>query len=111
VEAGKPVSERIFRHYHDVVVISKHPRGLRALRDPGLLEQVVVHKQHFFREGAAHYELAKKGTLRLSPSPLLEDALRRDYEKMREMYFGQEPDFDEVMKDIRVLEETFNERQ
>jgi hypothetical protein len=111
VEAGKPVSERIFRHYHDVVVISKHTRGLRALADLALLEQVVAHKQHFFRESAAHYELAKKGTLRLAPSPQLEDALRRDYEKMREMYFGQEPSLDEVMQDIRLLEETFNERQ
>jgi hypothetical protein len=111
VEAGKPVSERIFRHYHDVVVISRHPRGLRALADLALLDQVVAHKQHFFREGAAHYELAKKGTLRLAPSPRLEDALRRDYDKMREMYFGQEPNFDEVMKDLRLLEETFNQRQ
>jgi hypothetical protein len=41
----------------------------------------------------------------------LQDALRRDYEKMREMYFGQEPDFDAVINDIRELEEAFNERQ
>lgn len=108
VEAGKPVSERIFRHYHDVQVISKHPRGHRALDDLALLEQVAVHKQHFFREGAPHYELAKKGTLRLAPSPRIEEALRRDFEKMREMYFGQEPDFDAVIKDIRLLEEVFN---
>lgn len=111
VEAGKPVSERIFRHYHDVVVISKHQRGLSALKDLALLEQVVTHKQHFFREGAAHYELAKKGNLRLAPSQQLQDALRKDYEKMREMYFGQEPDFDAVMHDIRELEEAFNGRE
>ena len=110
-EVGKPVSERIFRHYHDVVVISKHQRGLSALKDLALLEQVVAHKQHFFREGAAHYELAEKGTLRLAPNRELEGALRRDYEKMREMYFGQEPDFDAVMNDIRELEEAFNEQE
>jgi hypothetical protein len=110
-EVGKPVSERIFRHYHDVVVISKHQRGLSALKDLALLEQVVAHKQHFFREGAAHYELAEKGTLRLAPNRELEGALRRDYEKMREMYFGQEPDFDAVMNDIRELEEAFNKQE
>jgi hypothetical protein len=109
--AGKPVTERVFRHYHDVAVISKHPRGLRALGDLNLLEQVVEHKQHFFREGGARYELAKKGTLRLAPDPQLEEALRRDYEKMREMYFGREPDFDGVMADIRELERAFNERE
>src|SRR5271157_3241545 len=62
-------------------------------------------------KGGARYELAKKGTLRLVPGPQLEEALRRDYEKMREMYFGQEPDFDAVMTDIRELERAFNERE
>jgi hypothetical protein len=56
-------------------------------------------------------QIAKKGSLRFAPSSQIEEALRRDYEKMREMYFGQEPNFDEVMKDIRLLEKTFNERQ
>ena len=110
VEAGKAVSERIFRHYHDVVVISKHERGVTALKDLALLEQVVAHKQRFFREAAARYDLPKKGTLRLAPSPQLQDALRKDYEKMREMYFGKEPDFDSVMNDIRQLEEALNRR-
>ena len=110
-EAGKLVTERVFRHYHDVVVISKHPRGLGALRDLNLLEQVAKHKQHFFREAGARYELAKKGTLRLAPGPRLEEALRRDYEKMREMYFDKEPDFDTVMTDIRELERAFNARE
>jgi Nucleotidyl transferase AbiEii toxin, Type IV TA system len=107
-QAGRAVSERIFRHYHDVVVISKHPRGLSALEDLALLDQVVAHKRHFFRESGAHYELARKGTLRLAPDKALEGVLRRDYQKMREMYFGQEPDFEQVMNDIRRLEATFN---
>lgn len=109
VEAGKPVSERIIRHYHDVVVISKHSRGLLATKDFALLGQVVAHKQHFFREAGAHYELAKRGTLRLVPSPRLEEALRKDHEKMREMYFGDEPDFDAVMNDLRKLEKAINQ--
>jgi len=44
-EAGKPATERIFRHYHDVVAISKHERGLAAMKDLALLEQVAVHKR------------------------------------------------------------------
>ena len=103
-EAGKLASERTFRHYHDVVVISKHNRGASAMKDIGLLGQVATHKRHFFREATAHYELAKKGTLRLSPGSELQEYLRKDYEKMREMYFGDMPDFDAVMNDIRKLE-------
>jgi hypothetical protein len=74
-----------------------------------LLAEVVAHKQHFFREGTAHYELAKPNTLRLAPGEHLEEGLRKDYEKMREMYFGSEPDFDEVINAIRELEKKINE--
>jgi hypothetical protein len=108
-QAEKSPSERVFRHYHDVVVISKHKRGISAMKDLLLLEQVAIHKQHFFREAAAHYELAKKGTLRLAPSPQFEESLRQDYEKTREMYFDEVPDFDAVMSDIRNLEKFINE--
>jgi hypothetical protein len=108
-EAGKPVTERIFRHYDDLVAISKHQRGLAAMKDLLLLEQVAAHKQHFFREAGAHYDLARKGTLRLAPSRQLEETLRRDFEKMREMYFGNEPDFDSVMNDVREVERVIND--
>src|SRR5437763_4721499 len=109
-EAGKELTERVFRHYHDVVVISQHERGSSALTTHlYLLEEVVAHKQHFFREGAARYELAKKNTLKLAPSKSLEENLRKDYEKMKEMYFGAEPDFDVVMDAIRELEKRINE--
>jgi hypothetical protein len=109
-EAGKEITERVFRHYDDLVVISRHARGHSAMTEHShLLNEVVAHKQHFFREGAAHYELAKTGTLRLAPSEHLEQGLRKDYEKMREMYFGSEPNFDEVMDAIRELEKQINE--
>ena len=72
---------------------------------------MATHIEIFFREAAAHFELARRGTLRLAPGNELEDALRRDYEKMsREMYFGDVPNFDEVMRDIRSLEKEINEQ-
>jgi hypothetical protein len=108
--AGKDFTERVFRHYDDLVVISRHPRGHSAMTEHShLLDEVVAHKQHFVREGTAHYELAKRSTLRLAPSKHLEDGLRKDYEKMREMYFGREPDFDEVLNALRELEKKINE--
>jgi Nucleotidyl transferase AbiEii toxin, Type IV TA system len=109
-EAGKNPTERVFRHYDDLVVISRHARGASAMtKHAYLLDEVVSHKQHFFREAAAHYELAKKETLRLAPGRRLEDGLRKDYEKMKEMYFGNEPDFDEVMNAMRELETKINQ--
>ncbi len=101
LESGKSISERVFRHYHDVVLTAEHERGKSALtKNFHLLDEVVAHKQHFFREAGAHYELAKKGTVRLAPGKTLKEGLRKDYEGMKEMYFGEEPDFDEVMKAV-----------
>ena len=108
-EAGKSVSERLFRHYDDIVVMSKHERAKLALRNFELLEQVADHKQHFFREATARYDLARKGTIHLAPSPNLMRELKKDYEKTREMYFGKEPDFDAVMREILELENTINQ--
>jgi len=109
-EAGKELTERVFRHYDDLVVISKHERGSSAMTKYSyLLDEVVAHKQHFFREGAAHYELAGRKTLKLAPGKRLEESLRKDYDKMKEMYFGSEPDFDAVMDAIRQLEKKINE--
>lgn len=111
-EAGKDPTERVFRHYDDLVVISRHARGRSAMTTHAhLLEEVVAHKQHFFREGTARYELAKKNTLRLAPSNRLEEGLRKDYEKMKEMYFGRAPDFGKVMNAIRELEKEINESE
>lgn len=108
VQNGKAVGQRVFRHYHDVVVIAKHARGKAAIEDSDLLAQVVAHKQHFFREAAAQYELAKRGTLRLVPHAKLEEELRKDHAGMREMFFGNHPDFDEVMDQLRKLESELN---
>jgi hypothetical protein len=88
--------------------MAQHERGREALKNIALLDEGVSHKQHLFREGQAHYELAKKGTLRLAPSATLEKELRKDYEKMREMYFGAHPEFDKVMQAVRNLEELSN---
>lgn len=109
-EAGKTISARVFRHYDDVVMISRHGKGYSALSEhANLLEEVAEHKRKFYREGPARYDLAKKGTVRLVPSQRLEEELKKDYERMREMYFGDVPDFDEVMAAIRELERRVNE--
>ena len=89
-EAGKELTERVFRHYDDLVVISRHARGHSAMtKHAHLLDEVVATKEHFFREGTAHYELAKKDRLRPAICKRLEDGLRKDYEKMKRDVFWQ----------------------
>lgn len=107
-ESGKGVTPRVFRHYDDFMNMSKHARGRAAVKDVDLLRQVATHKSIFFREAGAHYELAVPGTLRLAPTEAQQVEIRKDYEQMKEMYFGKVPDFDEVMTGIRKLEREIN---
>jgi hypothetical protein len=99
---------RLSRHYYDVSRLYRHEVGRRAITDFKLLDQVVKHKTAFFREAAARYDLAKPGSLRISPGPELERELRRDYQEMQEMFFGDAPAFDEILADIRELEGRVN---
>ncbi len=72
------------------------------------MDQVLKHKNVFSREAAAWCDLAKPGSLRISPSPELERELRRDYRKMQEMFFGDAPAFDDILADICELEGRVN---
>jgi hypothetical protein len=95
---------RLSRHYYDVARLYRHEAGCKAIADIELLEQVVRHKTVFFRAAAARYDLAKPGSLRISPTSELERELRRDYREMQEMFFGEAPGFDQILADIREVE-------
>jgi hypothetical protein len=99
---------RLSRHYYDVSRLFRHEVGRAAITDFGLLDAVVKHKSTFFREASARYDLARPGSLRISPGPELERELRRDYRDMQEMFFGEAPPFEEVLADIREIEARVN---
>ena len=99
---------RLSRHYYDVSRLYRHETGRKAITDLDLLEQVVRHKNVFLREAAARYDLAKPGSLRISPGAELERQLRLDYREMHEMFFGDVLPFDEILADIRELETRVN---
>ena len=99
---------RLSRHYYDVSRLYRHDIGRQAMADPALLEAVVKHKSVFFREAAARYGLAVPGSLKIVPGDELERAVRRDYREMQEMFFGEAPGFDDVLSDIREIEQRVN---
>ena len=102
-EHGAPA--RYSRHYYDVHMMAKRDDIRRtALSVPGLLRRVVEHKQRFYPRKWARYELAVPATLALLPSQEWTDFLRRDYEGMQVMLFGESPAFDEILDGLRTLE-------
>ena len=79
-----------------------------AFKDIDLLKKVVEFKQRFYPSAWAKYELAKPGSIRLMPPVHVEKVLREDYGAMRIMVFGEYPAFDDILKEIRILESEIN---
>jgi len=99
---------RLSRHYYDVSRLYRHDVSRQALTNLALLDAVVKHKSVFFREAAARYDLAAPGSLKIVPGDELERSLRRDYREMQEMFFGESPEFDDILADIREIEQRVN---
>jgi len=101
----KPLPDRYSRHYYDVAMMARGIIRTEALSDTALLAQVVRHKETFYPSGWAHYELARRGSLRLVPREERIAALERDYRNMGVMIFGEPPAFDTIIETLAALEQ------
>ena len=106
--ADKSLRDRQSRHYYDLVRMYQHGIGREAMKNTDLLLKVAEHKSVFFASAAARYAEARPGTLRLVPPESRFAELRRDYQSMQEMIFGEMPSFDELMKTLREIEAAIN---
>lgn len=104
----KKIPPRMSRHYYDVYRLAQSPVWQRAMAGIELLDRVAVHKSVFFKTAWAHYETARPGTLRLTPSDRIVDELRQDYLGMQPMFFGSPPVFQEILSALPKLEERIN---
>lgn len=96
------------RHYYDAYQMASTPLKDLALADPGLLESVVAFKDKFYHRGWARYDLAKPGTMRLTPPPHVRESLELDYAAMEFMFYGTRPAFADMMEQISDLERAIN---
>ena len=106
----KPVPERFSRHYCDFYELIRKGVGKSAEGMPELLARVAQHKNLFFKTSWARYSEAVKGTLRIAPTEHRVAALRGDYGKMQQMFFGEVPEFDKIMSLLEKWERDFNQR-
>ena len=104
------VPSRYSRHYYDLYCMRNSSVIAAAYADLDLLERVVRFKDRFYPAGSAHYELAKAGTMRLMPPDACIPTLHNDYEHMKNMIFGTQPEFDAIMACIGQIEKEINNR-
>jgi hypothetical protein len=98
-------ADRQSRHWHDLAVLAGHNIGKIAIPDLQLLQDVVKHKNVFFRASYTNYEACLSGGLRLIPATPLLQALRVDYHKMIAdgMFDGEPPTFDWIIARLDKL--------
>ncbi len=104
----KGTPERYSRHYYDLYKMAKSEVRKQAFDNLDLLDEVVQFKQRFYYTAWANYEEAFPKTFHLLPKDENVKMLRADYKKMREMIFGEYPDFDEIISVLKDLETEIN---
>lgn len=108
--AGKKRAARLSRHYYDVWCLITRGIADQALADAGLFERIAAHREVFFRYTWMDYRTLQPGTLRLLPAQDQRAAWAQDYDAMREtMFFGEAPDFDEILRIVGEFERRFNQ--
>ena len=107
--ADKAMPERYSRHYCDFYELIRRGVADRATAQMDLLARVVEHKSLFFRTSWARHGEAVKGTLRVMPPESRLKALREDYAKMQQMFFGEPPEFDAIIATLKQWESQFNQ--
>jgi hypothetical protein len=107
--ADKPRKLRMARHYYDLCCLLRAGIGKQALANTALFQRVAEHREIFFRYSWVDYTTHKPGTFRLSPPAEQLPNWRSDYQAMLgPMFFGDVPDFDEIMRAVSEFEKTFN---
>ena len=106
--AEKQMKPRYARHYYDLYMFSKTPYMLNALKDKSLLKKVVTFKMKFYRDSWAKYEECLTNNLRLVPSEFRLKELEKDYEEMKEMFYGEVPKFNEIIEQLKIVEKLIN---
>ncbi len=112
-EANRPsklsMPIRYARHYYDMYQMANSEYKEKALKNIFLLEEVASFKIKFYPRKWAKYEDATPEKIRLVPDDYRFREIEKDYDNMKEMFFGEYPDFQEVMDSLKKLEKEIHE--
>ncbi len=99
---------RLARHYYDLSRLIQAGIADEALADMDLFARVAAHRSVFFHKQKEAQDSLRPGSLRLMPRPEHLSVWKQDYRAMRDMFFGEAPEFDAVLLLVGEAEERFN---
>lgn len=100
----KVLPSRYARHLYDVYKMGNSWVKKAAFHRRELLEKDVVFKQKFYYSRSAHYETATLKSVELLPQEAVRSELKKDYQAMRNMIYGDVPEFDEILEYLAQLQ-------
>jgi hypothetical protein len=107
--AEKKRKVRLARHYYDLWCLIEKGVANRAGKDLALFTRTATHREIYFNWSWMDYSTIRQGTLRIIPLEEQMAEWRSDYQAMREeMFFGEVPKFDEIMRVVGDFERLFN---
>lgn len=101
---GKTLPHRYARHLYDVYCLGNSDIKQSAFVRKELLEKDVTFKQKFYYAKSAHYETATLKTIKLLPAQEILQPLKEDYAAMSNMFYGDTPNFEEILMYLTELE-------
>lgn len=112
-EAHRPASAnrpplRCSRHYYDIFKLGHSAIKDSALADLDTLKYVVEFNIRFYPRGWAKYDEAKPGSMKLIPPEHNIPVLKSDYKCLQPGFYGNIPDFDNILAYLINLERDIN---
>ena len=102
--AEKILPYRYARHLYDVYCLANSTIKQSAFEKKELLEKDIAFKQKFYYSKGAHYETATIKNVCLIPSEPIMQSLRNDYVAMKNMIYGDAPEFEDIIEQLKKLE-------
>jgi hypothetical protein len=90
----------------------KTPFGKEAMNDFHLYECLIKHRESYNRISWVDYKSLKRATLSFIPPEDVMDMYRQDYNQMVEqMIYGEALSFDDLIKQLKILQNDFRKNQ
>lgn len=111
-QTDKKRKQGMARHYYDLYRLISMGIAEEAASNIDLFHRIAEHRATYFRYTWVDYSTLKQGSLRLIPPEEQFIGWRRDYDAMQnEMFYGDVPEFSEVMETVKQFQDKFNRDQ
>ena len=102
---------RLARHYYDLYRLVEAGIGEKASGDLELFNRIAAHRRVYFPHAWVDYSSLCPGSLRLVPPDKQLSDWRSDYAAMKdEMFFGEPPVFEDMIKIVQEFQDSFNRK-